>query len=434
MSRRALALAFAVLVAACDGGGGSGSDGRAADLGLTGGAGPDGRYYAAPAPAEARHLPTRWPVVLSHAWSRTADGSFQGDRQQTAGEFNPYGVKNALEAEGVAIFQPDKVAYASHERRGRILYKKCAGATIDEILCRGEDPEIVDGIHLATIEYCADPTLRRRHGFDDEAACRRGLRFNIICHSQGCPDSRYMMAAVRNEFSGELMYKHVASWTSMAGANKGTAQADWALEMLAACVTPGCRALALDLAFGIHSLYQNQALITRASESVVALSRHYTLFTTDMECDPRRGETCPPSFNERYPLPEDPDHPVLYQTFTSEIRDIDHPCYQESRLYYEVVKEREGPNDGNISVESQRFTTYGPDGTGGATPVIPRWYDGATDDPAQPHPGLSHMAASSARIPGIDGVSCAGEDNSAFHFSRIELFKSIVGELAAWGY
>src|SRR3546814_10805450 len=52
------------------------------------------------------------------------------------------------------------------------------------------------------------------------------LQFNIICHSQGCPDSRYMLAAVRDEYTGEPMYRRVASWTSMAGANKGTARSE----------------------------------------------------------------------------------------------------------------------------------------------------------------------------------------------------------------
>lgn len=427
-------VATAFLGFGCNSSSSRGSDRQAEDLGLAYGAGPDGTYYGAPAEHGERSLQTYWPVAFSHAWSRNAETSFQGDRPQPGGEFDHYGVKKALEAEGVVVYQPDKLAYASHERRGRLLYKKCAGLTLTEILCEGDDPEAVDGIHLAILDYCADPALRRRNRFADEATCRRNLQFNIICHSQGCADSRYMLTAVTNEFSGAPMYRHVASWTSMAGANKGTAQADWVLERLLACVTPGCRSLVLDAAFLVHSFSQNEALITGGSESVVALSRKYMLMTTDMDCTPGRGAECAPSFNELYPLPQDPAHPILYQTFSSRIEDISHPCYLESRLFWEVVRRREGPNDGNISVDSQRFTTYGPGSTGGATPVIPRWITGATNDPGQPHPGLSHMAYSSARVSGIDGVSCLGEDNSAFHFSRIELFRNIVGELAGWGY
>lgn len=376
----------------------------------------------------------QWPVLFSHAWSRTADTAFQGDQKQAGAEFDRYGVKRDLESLGLVVYQPDKLAYASHERRGQLLYKKCAGRTMTDILCQGADPQPVDGVHLATLDYCADPSRWKRHGFSDETLCRAGLKFNLICHSQGCPDSRYMMAAVRNEFSGELMYRHIASWTSMAGANKGTAQADWVLERLAACLTPGCRSLLLDAFFAVDSFSKNQALITEGGESVVALSRKYMLVTTDMDCRPAAGRECPPSFNQRYPLPEDPAHPVYYQSFSSQIHDIAHPCYAGNRLFWQVVLEREGPNDGNISVESQQFTSYGPEGSGGATPVIARWIDGQTRDPSRPHPGLNHMAYNDSEVPGIPGVSCRGEDNSAFHFSRLELYRGIVSELAAMGY
>lgn len=379
---------------------------------------------------------TYWPILFSHAWSRNAETAFQGDEPQSqpGSEFDHYGVKQALEDAGAIVYQPDKLAYASHEKRGQLLYKKCAGMTIDEILCQGENPQVVDGVHQATLDYCADPALRARNDFESEIECQQNLQFNIICHSQGCADSRYMLAAVSNEFSGELMYKHTASWTSMAGANKGTAQADFVLELLAACVLPGCRSLVLDAAFAVDSFSQNEALITEGSESVVALSRKYMTITTDMDCTPGRGEPCAPSFNELYPLPEDPAHAVLYQTFSSQIDDISHPCYQGDRLFWEVVMKREGPNDGNISVDSQQFTTYGPGSTGGRTPVEARWISGETNDPDIPHPGLNHMAYSSSEVPGMKGISCQGENDDAFHFSRVELYQEIVSELAAWGY
>ncbi|GEM_PF-1231094 len=399
------------------------------------GAGPDGSFYAPPPSGEGRSLATYWPIVLSHPWSRTADNSFQGDIPE-GDEFEPYGVKKMLEAAGAVVYQPDKLPYASHERRGQLLYKKCAGTTVDEVLCEGENPEPVDGIHLATIDYCADADHRARHGFSDVQQCQRELQFNIICHSQGCPDSRYMLAAVTNEFSGKLMYQHVASWTSLAGANKGTAQADWVLEMLAACLFPECRSLVLDLALGVDGFSQNGALTTQASESVVALSRKYMLETTDMDCTPGRGVECAPSFNELYPLPEDPQHPILYQSFTSQINDISHPCFTETRLFWEIVQQREGANDGNISVDSQQFTTYGAGSTGGATPVMPRWIMGETLDPEVQHPGLPHMAYASAQVPGMDEgrMSCMGEDNSGFRFSREGFYRDLVAELVSWGY
>lgn len=429
--RAPAAMLMSVLLTAC-----GSSDGPIAPASLRLGAGPDGSFYQPPPDGSGKSLATRWPIVLSHPFSATAGTSFRGDALDASGNFDAYGVKRALEAGGAVVYQPDKLAYASHETRGQLLYKKCAGTTLDELLCKGANPVEVDGIHLATRQYCGDPALRARSGFATEDDCRRGLQFNIICHSQGCPDSRYMLAAVRNEYSGELMYKHVASWTSMAGANKGTAEADWILELTASCVTPGCRSPLIDLLLAADSLRQNGALVINGSESAVALSRKYMLETTDMDCTPSEDHRCPPSFNQRYPLPVDPAHPVYYQTFSSRIEDIDHPCYQGKKMVWQVVEDREGPNDGNISVESQKFTTYGADGSGGTTPVIARWISGTSLDPAHPHPGLNHMAYSDSRVPGMnDGqLSCNGEDNSMYRFSRVALYRDIVAELAGWGY
>ncbi len=404
---------------------------------LATGYGPDGSFHAPPPSGEGRSVATRWPILLSHPFSVTAEQSFRGETLQSDGQFDPYGVKRMLEAGGAVVYQPNKIAYGSHQNRGQLLYKKCAGTTLPALLCEGPNPKIVDGAHAATIDYCSQPNLLARHGFADEGSCRRGLQFNVICHSQGCPDSRYMLAAVRNEFSGELMYKHVASWTSMAGANKGTAQSDFYLDLFAAgCLTPTCRSPVIDAAFAALSLQQNQALIFNGSESAVALSMHYMLLSTDMSCDPVRRNDCVPSFNALYPLPEDPYHPVLYQSFTSQIHDIEHPCYGSNRDNWTIVVNREGANDGNISVDSQKLTTYGVGSKGAPTPVIARWVDGITLDPARPHPGLNHMAYATTKVPGMhEGtLTCEGEDNHHYRFSRSDLYRDIVAELAGWGY
>ncbi len=379
-------------------------------------------------------LATRWPIILSHAWSRTADSSFLGEKINLLGEFDTYGIKLALEAEGAVVFQPDKLAYASHEKRGQLLYKKCDGITISDLLCQGENSEVVDGIYQATVTYCADSALRTRSGFIDEASCKNGLKFNIICHSQGCPDSRYMLTAVRNEFSGELMYKHVVSWTSLAGANKGTSLADHALEKLMLCTTSHCKSNILDFVFGVDSFRKNHSLIVEGSESVIALSQKYMLVTTDMNCIPVTDQTCPPSFNKLYPLPEDPEYPILYQTFSTQIDDPTHPCFSNIRPLWKHIKRYEGNNDGYISVNSQQYITDGPDSSGRKTPVIPRWVSGSSKDPSKAHPGLDHMSFSSSKVPGIPNISCWGEDNSMYDFSRIEFFKNIVAELGSKGF
>src|SRR3546814_16783143 len=115
------------------------------------------------------------------------------------------------------------------------------------------------------------------------------------------------------------------------------------------------------------------------------------LDTTDLECVPATAH-CAPSVNQRYPLPVDPAHPVFYHSCRSQIDYVEHPCYRDSRANWQRVMDDEGANDGYISVDSQKFTTYGRDGSGGATQVIARWVSGVTLDPAHPHPGLDHMA------------------------------------------
>ena len=395
---------------------------------------------AANLPTEAKNfsqppsepVATKWPIILSHAWSRTADTAFQGDTKQAGAEYDAFGVKNALEADGAVVYQPNKVKYGSHEERGMLLYKRCVGTTMAERLCQGESPKVEDGLYAASIDYCSSPINRQKHDFSSEDECHQKLKFNIICHSQGCPDSRYMISALTNELSGRPMYQHIASWTSLLGANKGTAQADFILEAFAACLSDQCRSPLLNLAFAVDEFSSNKVLNTEGSKSVVALSTKYMTVSTDMNCDPSK-QTCAPSFNQLYKLPVDPEHPVYYQTFTTSIKDISHPCYLKDQFFWRIIYEREGENDGNISMESQAFEFYGPGNTGGRIPVKARYIYGDTANSEHPHPGLNHMSLSSSDVPGLPGLSCMGEDNTDFAFSRINFYRNVVTELADIG-
>lgn len=387
-------------------------------------------------PAGERRLETRWPILLSHPFGNDATRSFRGDTQDQAGDFRPFGVKDALTAAGAVVYQPDKIAFGSHQNRGELLYRKCAGTTLSELLCQGPDPKVVDGVHHAIVMHCASTELRSRQGFSDEASCRKGLRFNLICHSQGCVDSRYMMVAVRNAFSGLPMYRHIASWTSLAGANKGTAQTDLYLDLTAACVTAWCRAGVFDAFFTLMSWRYDRKEILNGGESMIGLSRRYMLDSMDYRCKPAPGKACAPAFNDVHRFPVDPHHPVLYQSFSITIDDIRHPCNRKHDLIWRYLRLQEGANDGNISLDSQRFTTYGRDGSGGRTPVIARPFPGRSLDPTKPHPGMYHMAFSDYVVAGMgDGAaSCAGEDNRHLRFSREAAFKDVVAELAERGY
>ncbi|MDZ4387718.1 MAG: hypothetical protein U0998_11095 [Moraxellaceae bacterium] len=379
-------------------------------------------------------LQTKWPILLSHPWSNTAESSFLGDTLDESGDFELYGIKNALELKGATVYQPDKVMYGSNENRGKLLYKRCSGDSLLERLCEQGDGEVIDGVHLAVKNYCEVTEKRQKLNFESIEACKKGLKFNVICHSQGCLDSRYMMAAITNEYSGEPMFKHVVSWTSLAGANKGTALADWVLDRLAICLTETCKSLILDLALGVNSFSANKSLILAGTESIQALSRHYILESTDMSCEPGRGRDCPPSFNQRYPLVNDPNNPILYRSYSIQIDDVTHPCFLAVRPFWEIVKHYEGVNDGYISVDSQQFTTYGAGTTGGVTPVIARHLSGISTKASKPHPGLDHMAFSSSKAPGLPNVSCLGEDNSHLSFSRVMFFSELVAELVRDGY
>lgn len=375
---------------------------------------------------------TQWPILLSHAWSRTADTAFLGDTKISGGEYDAYGVKKALEADGAVVYQPNKMMYGSHEDRGSLLYKRCAGDTLAERLCQGKAPSIEDGLYAATVDYCGNSTHRQKHGFTSESDCHQKLQFNVICHSQGCPDSRYMLSAITHELTGRPVYHSIASWTSLLGANKGTAQADFVIEASASCLSDQCESPLLDLAFAVDEYSGNRFLNAEGSRSVIALSTKYMTMTTDMNCDPGK-QTCPPSFNQRYPLPEDPAHPIYYQTFSTSILDISHPCYQKDQFFWRIILDREGENDGNISVTSQAFEFYGPGSTGGRTPVKARYVYGDSLTTTRSHPGLNHMSLSSSDVPGLPGVSCMGEDNSDFSFSRINFYRNVVTELANLG-
>jgi len=374
-------------------------------------------------------LRTRYPIVLSHHWSGSAETSFLGE-EWDGGRFNTGGVQEDLRAHGAIVYLPDKVPFASHEDRGRLLYRRCAGDTLAEKLCEEGEGVTVDGVELILLDYCGDPA-KRHPDYADFDDCIQRVKINIICHSQGCPDSRYMIAAVTNRLSGRPMHEHVASWTSMAGANKGTALADRLLAVMGERPPPGGGEVPRMLRWMGSSL--DGVLTQEVYDSVVALTRKYMTQTTDMDCDPRRGE-CPPSFNQLYP-----NHPdIYYQSFSCKINWL-HPCYSGLRMLWGLLWVLEGPNDSYISVDSQRFTTAGNSPDDPPTFVVDRGIvTGESDRWLVPHPGISHMGFSTSRVPGMGGPDAActrsGGDADAYHFSRLQLYKDIVAELKDMGY
>ena len=374
---------------------------------------------------------TRYPIVLSHHWSGTAYAAFRGNQYTPnvpEGErpFPAWGVKHALERDGAVVYQPDKLDFGSNENRGRLLYRKCAGATLSDKLCQGQNPQAVDGVELAMLDYCGDPA-KHRGQYPSIAACLRDVKINVICHSQGCPDSRYMINAMTNRLSGRPMHEHVASWTSIAGANKGTAIADVALG----CTDGQCGP---DYVAALDYLCAGLGLCSSAPgfhDSVVALSRKYMTQTMDMSCNPATS-TCPPSFNRAYPNPPN----VYWQSYSGYIRWA-HSCYSDHQAGWLLVGAYEGLNDGYISLESQRFLTAGPSASDPPTRVHDRGI--VTGTPrvfGLVHPGISHMGFSNNLVPGLPGVDCpgVGNDEAGYAWDREAFYVNVARDLRAMGF
>lgn len=374
-------------------------------------------------------LRTRYPIVLSHHWSGSADRSFLGD-EWDGRAFNAWGIVDVLRDHGAVVYLPDKVPFASHEDRGRLLYRRCEGDTLAEKLCMDDDAVTVDGVEWILMDYCSNPELRHPD-YADFADCIERVQINIICHSQGCPDSRYMIAAVTNRLSGRPMHEHVASWSSLAGANKGTALADRLLAVKGERPPPGGREVPLLLR--LLGYGSEGTLTPEVYDSVVALTRKYMTQTTDMDCNPRR-EDCPPSFNQLYP-----NHPdIYYQSFSGRIEWL-HACYRSLLPLWAMLWAFEGPNDGHISVESQRFVTAGDSPDDPPTFVEDRGLvTGESDRWLVPHPGISHMGLSTSRVPGMGGAEAActrsGRDAVVYRFSREQFFIDLVAELRDMGF
>ena len=379
--------------------------------------------------AEGRNA-TRYPIVLSHHWSGTAEDSFRGDDWDDA-DFTPFGVKKALESEGAIVYQPDKTRYGSHEIRGKLLYRRCAGETLKDRLCEGDDPRTVDGVEAAMLDYCGDPKKRGREyrSFDD---CIDRVKINVICHSQGCSDSRYMISKVTNRLTGKPMSSHVASWTSVAGANKGTSLADKALSGVKPCDEPECKGTTLiETILHLIGVKKNGRWVEGGYESLKALTRKYMTQTMDLGCDPKKG-SCPPSFNEA--CPNAPS--VYYQTYSGSLTWI-HPCNSGMSGPWQFLSYLEGPNDGLISVDSQKFTTTGFRGTGASTGVTYRGHvRGEELSRWLKHPGISHMGFSNARVPGMGNVACGGKalNQDIFYFSREGFYQDVVEDLKNMGF
>jgi triacylglycerol esterase/lipase EstA (alpha/beta hydrolase family) len=375
---------------------------------------------------------TRYPVVLAHHWSGTAKESFLGD-DIVGDDFRAWGVKQSLEEEGAVVYQPGTTPFASSEVRGRLLYRKCAGTTFTDMLCQGDNPQTVDGIEPAMVDYCSDTNKRGREyaSYDD---CIQKVKVNIICHSQSCADSRYMISQVTNRLSGKPMSRHVASWTSLAGANKGTRLADLALGLVDDCDEPECQGPDfVEALLSENGVKKNGEWVPGGYDSLVSLSRKYMTRTMDISCNPL-FESCPPSFNQAYPNPPG----IYYQSYSGVVRWL-HPCYTEIQQTWPLLLILEGENDGWISVDSQKFQTAG-NGWNPKDPPTRVVYRGNVTGEStvwyMNHPGITHMGLNNAKVPGLPQIDCSEywDDDEVFYFSREGFYQDLVEDLKNKGF
>jgi hypothetical protein len=411
-----------------------------------------GLVYPSMSSAQSTASATRYPIFLSHHWGGSSTQSFFGDWDTSKNQFKqPFGIKQVLEADGAVVYQPDKIPFGDHILRGKLLYKKCKVTTpanlfannetqqrtVNEALCLGENPVVVDGVEKGMADYCADPG-KRAGKYASEDDCRKNIKINIICHSQGCPDSRYMISGMINQLSGKPMADHVASWTSLAGANKGTALAD-AFLGITAC-TSGCTDsffgdLISFLGFSLAGSSQNGQLSVYnplAMDSVRSLTRKYMTQTMDLSCDPTR-RNCAPSFNMAYPI----SPKVFYQTYNFRMDRTDE-CSKAYTSRRDVLWLLDGTSDGLITVESQRFgsTGYGINSRNVFTNVMDRGIVmGEKLNPnAASYPGMTHMVPSTHPTAGMTGAPCAASTAGDYYFSREKLYKDIVHDLKTRGF
>ncbi|KAL2205267.1 alpha/beta-hydrolase, partial [Sarocladium strictum] len=141
---------------------------------------------------------------------------------------------------------------------------------------------------------------------------------NIIAHSMGGLDARYMIAHCPPEGI------KIASLTTIATPHRGSAFADYVLE-------PGAGPLYLPRLYG---------LLERAGLSTTAFSQLTTTYMKD-------------EFN-----PSTPDVPgVKYYSFGAAVEQAP-PALSPFRYSWSVVGEKEGENDGLVSVRSSRWGEY----------------------------------------------------------------------------
>ena len=174
-----------------------------------------------------------------------------------------------------------------------------------------------NGIEIITTSVPASASIEERAAKlgQDIAAKANGKSVNIIAHSMGGLDARYMVSRLQPE------NVEVLSLTTIASPHRGSSFADFCLEEIGAAHIPM-----------IYRAFESMGFGTGAFEQ---LTRKYMQ----------------EQFN-----PKTPDDPgVRYFSYGATIQPN---LWSVFRASHSVVQRLEGPNDGLVSVESARWGHY----------------------------------------------------------------------------
>ena len=212
-----------------------------------------------------------------------------------------WGIVDALEDRGAKIYVTDQHCYQSHEYRAEEIFK--------EFLY-----------------------LRAIHGYK---------KFNIITHSQGALDSRYMISNCSTVLPktdhyrpGEVIhgYEMVSSFTSISGVHRGTKMSDVGLKIVPKYLHP---------------------LITKAVDIVAKLF----LYGEDNPDTLEAIKCLSNRFMTKIFNPNTPNMPgVYYQSWAGKIKSITPEMVLTPTWL--ITKALEGDNDGFVPVESAKWGNF----------------------------------------------------------------------------
>jgi triacylglycerol lipase len=247
-------------------------------------------------------LPTKYPVVLIH-------GIAMNDINVLGVDYF-YGIQNELEDEGYTVFVTTQDCFNSTESRAREVFQQLLS---------------IKAIHP---EY---------------------TKFNIIAHSQGALDARYLTSNLSTTINGKLVKGSdlVASITSISGVHRGSPIADLVLGILPSGVPR-------DVVAGVVNIFWKLFFRNETANSEAAVRSLATSYMVN-------------TFN-----PNVKDVPgIYYQSYAGRIKTITATFLVTAPLNA-FIKSVDGANDCMVSVNSAKWGNFRGDITGA-------WWCGGVD-------------------------------------------------------